>query len=328
MPELTSSRLAEEFPGNEWLVADIYDQFRDDPASVDRKWVDIFRRLEAETSSSDSTSNGASAQKSAAKGTGASSSGSTKAGAGREAVDAKPTAGNQRPNERSTPATATPAEPAESQKPDGEKPDEKRQKSSGSNGRPKAPSRPTTRRTSGSRTPIPSDPTKSELPKDKPDQDKEDQHTPLKGMSKAIAANMDASLEVPTATTVRAIPAKLLIDNRTVINNHLKRTRGGKVSFTHLVGYAMIKALNEFPEMNVTYDVIDGKPTAIQPAHVNFGLAIDLPRPDGTRALIVPSVKGAEELRFTQWWAPTTTSSSVPGTISSPPQTTPEPRSR
>ncbi|GAA4830262.1 multifunctional oxoglutarate decarboxylase/oxoglutarate dehydrogenase thiamine pyrophosphate-binding subunit/dihydrolipoyllysine-residue succinyltransferase subunit [Garicola koreensis] len=318
MSELTSSRLAEEFPGNEWLVADIYDKFRVDPDSIDRKWVEIFRRLESEGSSADSSSNGASngapAQKSQAKDSKAkdspqsgSSGGSSKSGAGqeaagRDAVDAKPTAENQRPDDSTTPATATPAEPAESQKSQSHKPDEKRQQSSSSNGRRQAPAEPTTRRTTGSRTPIPSEPARSELPTEKPDEDKEDQHTPLKGMSKAIAANMDASLEVPTATTVRAIPAKLLIDNRTVINNHLKRSRGGKVSFTHLVGYAMIKALNEYPEMNVTYDVIDGKPTAIQPAHVNFGLAIDLPRPDGTRALIVPSVKGAEELRFTQWW--------------------------
>ena len=305
MPELTSSRLAEEFPGNEWLVADIYDKFRDDPDSVDRKWVDIFRRLESESSSADSSSNGASAQKSGTKEsqkTAAQSSGSSTAGAGREAVDSRPSAENQRPNDATTPATATPAEPADSQKPQREKPDEKRKQDSSSNGRPQAPSQPTTRKSGGSQAPIPSEPTKRELPKDKPDQGKEDQHTALKGMSKAIAANMDASLEVPTATTVRAVPAKLLIDNRTVINNHLKRTRGGKVSFTHLVGYAMIKALNDYPEMNVAYDVIDGKPTAIQPAHVNFGLAIDMPRPDGSRGLIVPSVKGAEELSFTEWW--------------------------
>ncbi len=114
---------------------------------------------------------------------------------------------------------------------------------------------------------------------------------------------MDASLEVPTATTVRAVPAKLLIDNRTVINNHLKRTRGGKVSFTHLIGYAMIRALRKHPEMNVTYDVVDGKPTMITPAHVNFGLAIDMPRPDGTRALVVPNIKGAEQMGFAEWWA-------------------------
>src|SRR5262249_25970470 len=61
----------------------------------------------------------------------------------------------------------------------------------------------------------------------------------LRGAAAAVVKNMSSSLEVPTATSVRAIPAKLMIDNRIVINNHLKRTRGGKISFTHLIGYAM-----------------------------------------------------------------------------------------
>jgi len=58
---------------------------------------------------------------------------------------------------------------------------------------------------------------------------------------------MEASLEVPTATSVRAVPAKLLIDNRVVINNHLMRARGGKVSFTHIIGYALVQALKVMP---------------------------------------------------------------------------------
>jgi 2-oxoglutarate dehydrogenase E1 component len=73
---------------------------------------------------------------------------------------------------------------------------------------------------------------------------------PLRGVSARVVQSMEASLTVPTATSVRAVPAKLMIDNRTVINNHLKRGRGGKVSFTHLIGYAMIKAARAMPEMN------------------------------------------------------------------------------
>ncbi|MEG1391976.1 MAG: 2-oxo acid dehydrogenase subunit E2, partial [Aurantimicrobium sp.] len=84
--------------------------------------------------------------------------------------------------------------------------------------------------------------------------------TVLKGMPKTLAANMDQSLTVPTATSVRAIPAKLLIDNRIVINNHLKRTRGGKVSFTHIIGWALVQALKAFPSQNVFYEETDGKP--------------------------------------------------------------------
>ena len=131
----------------------------------------------------------------------------------------------------------------------------------------------------------------------------EEKRTPLRGPMKAIATNMDASLAVPTATTVRAVPAKVMIDNRIVINNHLKRARGGKISFTHLIGFAVIRALKQIPSMNVTYDVVDKKPTAIQPAHVNFGIAIDMPKPDGTRMLAVPNVKAAETLSFNEFWA-------------------------
>jgi multifunctional 2-oxoglutarate metabolism enzyme len=83
---------------------------------------------------------------------------------------------------------------------------------------------------------------------------------PLRGVAGRVVASMEASLSVPTATSVRAIPAKLMIDNRTVITNHLKRTRGGKVSFTHIIAYAMIKALRQMPEMNVFYGEVDGKP--------------------------------------------------------------------
>ena len=78
-----------------------------------------------------------------------------------------------------------------------------------------------------------------------------DQVQPLKGMAKALASNMDQSLQVPTATSVRTVPAKLMIDNRIVINNHLRRARGGKVSFTHLIAWAMIRALKDLPSQNV-----------------------------------------------------------------------------
>ena len=123
----------------------------------------------------------------------------------------------------------------------------------------------------------------------------------LRGMAKTLASNMDASLSIPTATSVRQIPAKLLIDNRIVINSHLKRTRGGKISFTHLVGYAVVQALKAFPSQNVFYDEIDGKPAAVTPANINFGLAIDIPKPDGTRALLVPNIKRSQSLNFAEF---------------------------
>ncbi|WP_137874853.1 multifunctional oxoglutarate decarboxylase/oxoglutarate dehydrogenase thiamine pyrophosphate-binding subunit/dihydrolipoyllysine-residue succinyltransferase subunit, partial [Rhodococcus sp. Q] len=123
----------------------------------------------------------------------------------------------------------------------------------------------------------------------------------LRGAAAAVARNMSASLAIPTATSVRAIPAKLMFDNRIVINNHLARTRGGKISFTHLLGYAIVQAVKAFPNMNRHFAEIDGKPNVVTPAHTNLGLAIDLPGKDGSRALAVAAIKGTDEMNFVQF---------------------------
>ena len=125
--------------------------------------------------------------------------------------------------------------------------------------------------------------------------------TPLKGMAKSVAKNMELSLEIPTATSFRNLPAKIMFDNRALINSHLKSTRGGKVSFTHLIAYAAIESLVQMPEMNNSYEIADGKPAIHQPEHVNFGVAIDVQKPDGSRSLVVPSIKGAELMTFDQF---------------------------
>jgi 2-oxoglutarate dehydrogenase E1 component len=123
----------------------------------------------------------------------------------------------------------------------------------------------------------------------------------IRGVSARVVQSMEASLSVPTATSVRAVPAKLMIDNRIVINNHMKRARGGKVSFTHIIAYAMIKAVRAMPEMNAFFGEVDGKPAIGKPEHINLGVAIDLAKPDGSRQLLVPSVKGCESLDFAQF---------------------------
>jgi len=128
-------------------------------------------------------------------------------------------------------------------------------------------------------------------------------YTTLRGIPAATAKNMDVSLSVPTATSVRNIPVKLLWDNRTVINNHLRRARGGKVSFTHVIGYAIVKALKAMPAMNNTYEDVNGKPTLVTPPHINLGLAIDQQRPDGSRQLVAPSIKNCENYDFAGFWA-------------------------
>lgn len=130
-----------------------------------------------------------------------------------------------------------------------------------------------------------------------------DESQVLRGAAAAVVKNMNASLEVPTATSVRAIPAKLMIDNRVVINNHLKRTRGGKISFTHLLGYAIVQAVKKFPNMNRYFAEANGKPAAVTPAHTNLGLAIDLPGKDGNRSLVVAAIKRCETMHFGQFIA-------------------------
>ena len=130
----------------------------------------------------------------------------------------------------------------------------------------------------------------------------EDRATRLKGAAARTAKNMDDSLSMPTATSARAVPAKVLIENRAVINTHLARTRGGKVSFTHLIGWAVVESLTEMPSMNVSYGVDEaGKPVLHEPAHVAFGLAIDVPGSDGQRRLLVPSIKQADLMDLSQF---------------------------
>src|SRR5205085_1156992 len=126
---------------------------------------------------------------------------------------------------------------------------------------------------------------------------------PLRGASARVVENMEASLGVPTATSVRTLPAKLLEINRQILNNQLARDRGGKVSFTHLIGFAVVWALQRVPSMNASFGLVDGKPSVVRHTHVNLGLAIDQQKSDGTRTLLVPNVKQADTLDFAAFHA-------------------------
>ncbi|HET7483611.1 MAG TPA: 2-oxo acid dehydrogenase subunit E2, partial [Actinomycetota bacterium] len=126
---------------------------------------------------------------------------------------------------------------------------------------------------------------------------------PLRGVAARIAENMERSLGVPTATSVREIPAKLIEENRRLINRCLSVRRGGKVSFTHLIGWAILKGLQARPNMKSSYVEIDGTPHVVQHKHVNFGLAVDVERKTGERVLLVPNIKGADELDFDDFFA-------------------------
>ena len=123
----------------------------------------------------------------------------------------------------------------------------------------------------------------------------------IRGAAKAVVKNMDLSLEIPTATSVRDMPAKLMFENRTMINNTLRARGGGKISFTHIIGYALIRAVMAHPDMNNSYEVVDGKPTLVTPEHINLGLAIDMVGKNGTRSLVVAAIKESETLSFSQF---------------------------
>ena len=94
---------------------------------------------------------------------------------------------------------------------------------------------------------------------------------------------------------------KLVIEQRTIINNFLRRSRGGKVSFTHIIGYAMVQALKALPEMNNGYEEPDGHPTLIENPSINLGIAVDVTKADGTRQLLVPNIRGCENLDFAEF---------------------------
>jgi 2-oxoglutarate dehydrogenase E1 component len=123
---------------------------------------------------------------------------------------------------------------------------------------------------------------------------------PIKGVGAVIVKNMEASLDVPTATSFRNVPAKLLEVNRKVINGYRSRSGLGKVSFTHLIGYAIVRAVVEaVPVMkNGFVEGADGKPRLVRHDRVNLGLAVDVDKGDGTRTLVVPVLKNADTLDF------------------------------
>jgi multifunctional 2-oxoglutarate metabolism enzyme len=118
-----------------------------------------------------------------------------------------------------------------------------------------------------------------------------------------VVKNMEASLEVPTATSFRFVPAKLLEENRRVINRFLSAGGGGKVSFTHLIGYAVLRALESVPVMKSSYVDVDGEPYVVRKENVNLGLAVDVEKDDGSHSLLVPNIKAANDMDFSGFWA-------------------------
>jgi multifunctional 2-oxoglutarate metabolism enzyme len=122
----------------------------------------------------------------------------------------------------------------------------------------------------------------------------------IRGPALKIVENMDASLTVPTATSQRQVQLKVLDENRTLLNRYLAQ-RGRKASYTHLVAWAIVKALGKFPQLNDAYDEVEGVAYRVRREDVNIGLAIDLTKKDGSRTLLVPNVKAANKMTFLQF---------------------------
>jgi 2-oxoglutarate dehydrogenase E1 component len=123
----------------------------------------------------------------------------------------------------------------------------------------------------------------------------------LRGPALKIVENMERSLSVPTATSERRIPVKLLDENRRIINQHLAENDRGKASYTHLIAWAILRALDSFPQLNDGYTEVEGAPTRVKRAGVNLGVAVDLTKKDGSRNLLVPNIKNANTLGFAEF---------------------------
>jgi multifunctional 2-oxoglutarate metabolism enzyme len=140
-------------------------------------------------------------------------------------------------------------------------------------------------------------PAPAKAPEPKP----EGEVLPIRGPALKIVENMERSLTVPTATSERRIPVKLLDENRRIINQHLAENDRGKASYTHLIAWAVLRALDTFPQLNDGYAEVDGTQSRVKRKGVNLGVAVDLTKKDGTRTLLVPNIKNANELSFSEF---------------------------
>ena len=128
-----------------------------------------------------------------------------------------------------------------------------------------------------------------------------DELVPLRGAAARIAENMTASLSIPLATSQRIIPVKVIDENRRLLNHHRQLTGKSKISFTHLIGWAIVQAAGAVPALNTAYTENEGEPFRIVRHHVNLGIAIDVPNKNGGRSLLVPNIKQANNLEFAQF---------------------------
>src|SRR5437868_8210945 len=121
---------------------------------------------------------------------------------------------------------------------------------------------------------------------------------PLRGAAAALVKYMEESREVPTATSFRSVRVDLLDQRRRQLNQAIQAAgRPEKVSYTHLIAFAIVHAVKDVPSMAVTFERIDGTPTRVARG-IHLGLAVDVQRQDGSRMLLVPVIRDADRLDF------------------------------
>ena len=130
-----------------------------------------------------------------------------------------------------------------------------------------------------------------------------EQVMPLRGAAARIAENMAQSLAIPVATSQRTIAVKVIDENRRVINQYRSIHGQGKISYTHLVGWAIVKALGKVPAINNAFLEQQGEMFKRVRSQVNLGIAIDVAGKDGGRSLLVPNIKNANGMNFEQFLA-------------------------
>jgi 2-oxoglutarate dehydrogenase E1 component len=268
-----SQFIAENFGANANYVETLLDRFRSDPSLVDESWRAYFAEMLGQQSPAQEESpTGASAT---------SGNGATTATAPR--ADGN---NNNSATATASTATATAATNAASSTPDSA---------------PQSAPAATAAQAAVAATPQPAAPTAAAPTATAATATAAPEAAPIRGAALKIVENMETSLSVPTATSNRQVPVKLLEENRVIINKHLKEHGGGKTSYTHLIAYALLRALGKYPQLNDGFALADGKPARLRRTAVNLGVAIDIQKKDGTRSLLVPNVKNAGALSFSQF---------------------------
>jgi 2-oxoglutarate dehydrogenase E1 component len=148
------------------------------------------------------------------------------------------------------------------------------------------------------KTPVPP---KTPAPAPPPEAPADAQLQPLRGAAGRIAENMAASLAIPLATSQRTMAVKVMDENRRIINQHRTLLAKSKVSYTHLIGWAVVKAIEDLPTLNQAYAEKDGQPYRVVRPEINLGIAVDVAGKDGNRSLMVPNIKNAGGIDFQQY---------------------------